>query len=129
MTEETDSAGLRTAAWDVRQLEDRRAASDGAYLEFLQVPDLSAGLYVLEAGAIDRQRPHTEDEIYAIVSGSGRLRMGADDVAVGPGSIAFVAAGVEHRFHDIRDRLTILVVFGPAESTRARSAEATAGSA
>jgi mannose-6-phosphate isomerase-like protein (cupin superfamily) len=47
--------------------------------------------------------------------------MGADDVVVGPGTIAFVAAGVEHRFHDIRERLTILVIFGPAERSRAES--------
>jgi mannose-6-phosphate isomerase-like protein (cupin superfamily) len=118
MTDETDTRGPGTAAWDVRKLEDRRAASDRAYLEFLRVPDLSAGLYVLEAGGIDRQLPHTEDEIYAVVSGSGRLGMAGDDVAVGPGSIAFVAAGVEHRFHDIRERLTVLVVFGPAEHSR-----------
>jgi mannose-6-phosphate isomerase-like protein (cupin superfamily) len=53
------------------------------------------------------------------MSGRGRLRMGAEDVAVGPGSVAFVAAGVEHRFHDVEERLTILVVFGPAEYSRA----------
>jgi mannose-6-phosphate isomerase-like protein (cupin superfamily) len=122
MSDETESASPRTAAWSVAQLDGRRAASDGPYLEFLRVPDLSAGVYVLEAGAMDRQLPHTEDEIYWVISGSGRLRMGADDVVVGPGTIAFVAAGVEHRFHDIRERLTILVIFGPAERSRAESA-------
>ena len=108
----------RTAAWDVASLDGRRRATGRAYLEFLTVPDLSAGLYVLEAGEEDRQRPHTEDEIYAVVSGRGRLRMGDEDVAVGPGSVAFVAAGVEHRFHDITERLAILVAFGPAEGSR-----------
>jgi mannose-6-phosphate isomerase-like protein (cupin superfamily) len=108
----------RTASWDVASLDARRRAAGRAYLEFLTVPDLSAGLYVLEAGEEDRQRPHTEDEIYAIVSGRGRLRMGDEDVAVGPGSVAFVAAGIEHRFHDITERLTILVAFGPAEGSR-----------
>jgi mannose-6-phosphate isomerase-like protein (cupin superfamily) len=122
MAGDTGSARLRAAAWDVRELDHRRAASDAAYLEFLKVPDLSAGLYVLEAGAIDHQLPHTEDEIYAVVSGAGWLRMGTEDVAVGPGSVAFVAAGEEHRFHDIGERLTILVVFGPAERSRAGSA-------
>jgi mannose-6-phosphate isomerase-like protein (cupin superfamily) len=122
MTDEHDSATSRAAAWDIAQLDGRRAASDRPYLEFLRVADLSAGMYVLEAGAMDRQVPHTEDEMYAVIGGSGRLRMGADDVAVGPGTIAFVAAGLEHRFHDIHDRLTILVVFGPAEGSRASSA-------
>jgi len=119
MSDQTGSASPRTAAWNVAGLDERRSASDGPYLEFLRVPDMSAGLYVLEAGAMDRQLPHAEDEIYAVISGSGRLRVDGDDVAVEPGTIAFVAAGVEHRFRDIRDRLTILVVFGPAERSRA----------
>jgi len=122
MTDELDSAKVRAAAWDIAQLDGRRAVADRPYLEFLRVADLSAGLYILEAGAMDRQVPHTEDEVYAVIAGSGRLRMGADDIPVGPGTVAFVAAGVEHRFHDIRDRLTILVVFGPAEGSRASSA-------
>jgi mannose-6-phosphate isomerase-like protein (cupin superfamily) len=107
-----------TAAWNDRELEARRIASGRSYLEFLRVPDLSAGMYVLEAGASDRQVPHTEDEIYIVLSGRGRLRMGDDDVPVGPGSIVFVAATVDHRFHDIEARLTVLVVFGPAEHSR-----------
>ncbi len=122
MSDASESGSPGTGAWNVAQLDDRRAASGGPYLEFLRVPDLSAGLYVLEAGAMDRQLPHAEDEVYAVVSGSGWLRMGGDDIAIGPGTIAFVAAGVEHRFHDIRDRLTVLVVFGPAERSRAGSA-------
>jgi mannose-6-phosphate isomerase-like protein (cupin superfamily) len=121
VTDGTDMTPPRTAAWDVRELDERRLAGGRPYHEFLRVADLSAGLYVLEAGEPDRQLPHTEDEIYAILSGRGRLRMGDEDVAVEPGSVAFVAPDVEHRFHDIQDRLTILVVFGPAEHTRANS--------
>jgi mannose-6-phosphate isomerase-like protein (cupin superfamily) len=118
VTDETEGNMPPTAAWDDRELEARRIASGRPYLEFLRVPDLSAGMYVLEAGASDRQLPHSEDEIYVVLSGRGRLRMGDDDVPVGPGSIAFVAATVDHRFHDIEARLTVLVVFGPAEHSR-----------
>lgn len=108
----------RTAAWDLQGLGDRQRALGRPYLEFLRAPDLSFGLFVLEAGAMDDQSPHTEDEIYVVMSGRGRLRMGDDDVPVGPGSVAFVAATVEHRFHDITERLEILVAFGPAEGSR-----------
>jgi mannose-6-phosphate isomerase-like protein (cupin superfamily) len=108
----------RTAGWDLGKLLERQRSSAAPYLEFLRAPDLSVGLYVLEAGAVDGQSPHTEDEAYIVMSGRGRLRMGDDDVAVGPGSVAFVAAGVEHRFHDIVERLEILVAFGPAEGSR-----------
>ena len=108
----------RTAAWELSALATARAATGKPWLEFLRVPDLSAGLYVLEAGAVDPQSPHTEDEAYFVMSGRGRLRMGEEDVAVGPGSVAFVAAGVDHKFHDIAERLVVLVAFGPAEGSR-----------
>jgi mannose-6-phosphate isomerase-like protein (cupin superfamily) len=118
VTDGTEGNTPPTAVWSDRELEARRIASGRAYLEFLRVPYLSAGMYVLEAGASDRQLPHTEDEIYVVLSGRSRLRMGDDDAPVGPGSIAFVAATVDHRFHDIEERLTVLVVFGPAEHSR-----------
>ncbi len=114
-----DPTTAPVASWSLEELVARRASAGRAYLEFLHVPDLSAGLYVLEAGGVDGQSPHTEDEVYVVISGRGRLRMGDEDVAVGPGSVAFVAAGIEHRFHDIEERLTILVAFGPAEYARA----------
>jgi mannose-6-phosphate isomerase-like protein (cupin superfamily) len=118
VTDGTEANTPPAAAWSDQELEARRVASGRSYLEFLRAPDLSAGMYVLEAGATDRQLPHTEDEIYVVLSGRGRLRMGDEDVPVGPGSIAFVAARVDHRFHDIEARLTVLVVFGPAEYSR-----------
>jgi mannose-6-phosphate isomerase-like protein (cupin superfamily) len=78
---------------------------------------LSVGLYRLAAGSQDRQQPHGEDEVYYAVSGRGRLRVGADDQAVEPGTVAFVGARVDHRFHDITEDLTLLVFFAPAEGS------------
>jgi mannose-6-phosphate isomerase-like protein (cupin superfamily) len=48
------------------------------YHEFLRVPAMSAGMYVLGAGATDRQSPHTEDEIYYVVRGKGKVRIGRE---------------------------------------------------
>lgn len=100
-------------------LLDRRRASGGPYLEFLRVPDLSLGLYVLERGAVDRQRPHSEDEAYVVLAGRSRFTAGDETSDVGPGDAIFVAAGVPHRFHDIAETLRLVVVFGPAEGSRA----------
>ena len=36
------------------------------YLEFLRAPSMSAGIYTLPAGGVDRQQPHTEDEVYYV---------------------------------------------------------------
>jgi quercetin dioxygenase-like cupin family protein len=39
-----------------------------------------------------------------------------EDREVSVGSVIFVAAEVEHRFHDITEELAVLVFFAPAES-------------
>ena len=105
-------------AWELRDVESTRAEAGRLYEEFLRVPDLSAGLYVLGAGATDPQSPHTEDELYYVVRGRGRVTVGQETRDVVAGSLVFVAAQVPHRFHDIAERLEILVVFGPAEGDR-----------
>jgi mannose-6-phosphate isomerase-like protein (cupin superfamily) len=105
-------------AWELSDIDRSRAADRRLYVEFLRVPDLSAGLYVLEAGATDPQSPHTEDELYYVVSGRGSVTVGDETREVAAGSLVFVAATVPHRFHDILERLVILVVFGPAEDSR-----------
>jgi mannose-6-phosphate isomerase-like protein (cupin superfamily) len=101
------------------ELQERLRTAGGPYLEFLRVPDLSVGLYVLEAGALDGQQPHTEDEVYVVVAGRSRFTAGDRTRDVGPGDTIFVEAGVPHRFHDITEELRLIVVFGPAEYTRA----------
>jgi mannose-6-phosphate isomerase-like protein (cupin superfamily) len=106
-------------AFELADLAGRQQASGRPYLEFISVPDLSVGMYVLKAGEPDLQAPHTEDEVYYVVAGRGRITVGDDDRAVGPGSIVFVATAVPHRFHDITEDLTLFVAFGPAEGSRA----------
>ncbi len=48
--------------------------------------------------------------------GRAQIRVGKEDQTVSEGSVVFVAAGVEHRFHDIAEDLAVLVVFAPPES-------------
>jgi mannose-6-phosphate isomerase-like protein (cupin superfamily) len=93
----------------------RQAASNKRYLEFLNFGTMSMGLYVLPAGSADGQQPHTEDEVYYVVSGRGRFVCEGADQAVSAGSILFVPARADHRFHSIEEELRILVVFAPAE--------------
>ncbi len=108
--------------WEVPSLERARDAEGHAYHEFLRTDDLSAGLYVLPAGGVDRQQPHTEDEIYHVLRGRARIVVGDEVHPVAAGSIVFVAARVEHRFIEIEEELAALVVFGPAEGNRGAAA-------
>ena len=103
-------------SYQLASVDAERAAGHKRYLEFLRVPAMSAGLYVLDAGADDPQQPHTEDEIYYVLRGRARMGVAAEDFAVEAGQLIFVPAKVEHRFHSIREQLELLVVFAPAES-------------
>jgi quercetin dioxygenase-like cupin family protein len=100
----------------VAAIEQERARSGNAYREFLRVSAMSAGLYVLAAGATDLQHRHHEDEMYYVVRGRARFRAEAEDREVSTGSVIFVAGEVEHRFYDIAEELAALVFFAPAES-------------
>ncbi len=98
------------------EIDSQRAATGKLYGEFLRVPAMSAGLYVLPAGGTDPQRPHNEDEMYYVVRGRARFKAGTEDREVSAGSVLFVAAEVEHRFYDIKEELAVLVFFAPAET-------------
>jgi quercetin dioxygenase-like cupin family protein len=98
------------------EIDAQRAESSKLYREFLCVASMSAGLYVLAAGATDPQRPHHEDEMYYVVRGRARFRAGDEDREVSAGTVLFVAAEVEHRFYDIEEEIALLVFFAPAES-------------
>ncbi len=106
-------------AFEIGQLISEQDQANQDYLEFLKVPALSAGLYMLAAGAVDRQEPHTEDEIYYVISGRGSILVGTENRAVQAGSLIYVQANVEHRFHSITEDLRLLVLFAPAEYTNA----------
>ena len=108
------------------ELRNEHDAAGKRYLEFLRVPSLSSGIYVLPTEGKDPQTPHHQDEIYYVISGRARVKitrdenvaagMTSEDRLVTTGSIIFVEAGTEHRFHSIEEELVVLVVFGPAES-------------
>jgi mannose-6-phosphate isomerase-like protein (cupin superfamily) len=100
----------------VTQIDEQRSAGGKLYREFLRVPSMSAGLYVLGPGADDPQKPHHEDELYFVVRGRAHFRADGEDREVSEGSVIFVAAEVEHRFYDISEELAVLVFFAPAES-------------
>jgi mannose-6-phosphate isomerase-like protein (cupin superfamily) len=97
-------------------LEAQRAAGR-PYHEFLRSGALSAGLYVLPAGAVDEQRPHGEDEVYLVAAGGSLFTAGSDTREIRAGDVLFVAAGVPHRFHDITEELRLIVVFAPPEGS------------
>ena len=80
-------------------------------------PVLEHGSLVVEIYAprgVDPQQPHTRDEAYVVVRGSGDFINGGSRQNFGPGDFLFVPAGVEHRFENFADDLIVWVIFyGP----------------
>ena len=107
--------------WQVFDLEEIKSRLEGKaveYLEFLNVPAINCGVYFLEAGSNDMQAPHDEDEVYFVLSGSARMRLGEDERAVGPGALLYISAATEHSFFEIEEDMTLLVMFATSPPER-----------
>jgi mannose-6-phosphate isomerase-like protein (cupin superfamily) len=101
-------------AFEIPQLDPQPRNSEGhGYIDFFASDKLSVGLSVWPRESADRQRPHLEDEVYYVVSGRATIRVANEQRVVKAGSLVFVAAGVEHRFHDIEEDLRVLVFWAP----------------
>ena len=114
----TGNVGFQSAELD-DAIAQARSAPDGYAAEVLRSDLLSAGLYILAAGATDDQTPHDEDEVYYAVRGRAKLRVGAEDHPVKPGTLLFVPAHAGHFFHDIAEELILLVFWAPPEGSGA----------
>jgi len=101
--------------FEIDRLLTEQAQSNRSYLEFLRVPAMSAGIYTLPSGGVDLQKPHDQDEIYFVISGGAKMRLGTEERSVVKGNVIFVEAGLEHQFFDLEEELVLLVVFAPAE--------------
>ncbi len=82
------------------------------YVELFQHGTLSVELYAPRGR--DPQTPHTRDEVYVVVQGSGEFVNGEARHRFGPGDLLFVPAHVSHRFEAFTDDLAVWVLFyGP----------------
>jgi mannose-6-phosphate isomerase-like protein (cupin superfamily) len=100
--------------WEVVDLAEVKSRLKGEaveYLEFLNVPAISCGLYALQAGSKDMQAPHDEDEVYFVLEGKARMQLGAEEREVRPGSLLYVQAATEHCFFEIEEDMLLLVLF------------------
>ncbi len=62
----------------------------------------------------DEQTPHTRDEVYVVVSGSGEFVNDGVRRPFQAGELFFVPAGIEHRFENFGDDFATWVIFyGP----------------
>lgn len=86
--------------------------TDKPFIELFRHGTLAVEFYKPEG--VDRQTPHSRDEVYVVVSGSGTFVSCGTRRPFGAGEVLFVAAGVEHRFEDFSaDFATWVFFYGP----------------
>lgn len=59
----------------------------------------------------DPQKPHTRDEVYFVISGSGWFVQGKERQRFEPGEVLYVPAGVPHRFEQFSDDFATWAIF------------------
>jgi mannose-6-phosphate isomerase-like protein (cupin superfamily) len=105
-------------------MKQRFQSSAQTALELLPTPDGKRFATVFEHGTlaveiyaprgIDPQQPHTRDEVYVVISGSGEFLNGGNRSSFQPGDVLFVPAQVVHRFENFTDDFAVWVFFyGP----------------
>lgn len=88
------------------------AAQESPFMNLFEHGTLSVEIYKPEK--VDLQQPHSRDEVYVIISGTGDFINGGSKVTFSPGDFLFVPAGVEHRFENFSEDFSTWVLFyGP----------------
>ena len=98
-------------AFELQHLVSQLEKDGGYFLDFLKVRNLEAGIIVLHPGEKDTQEPHSADELYYVIEGSGFIELVKNRQPVKKGSIIFVPAKMRHRFCDNKDDLVVLYIF------------------
>ncbi|KXK44617.1 MAG: Cupin domain protein [Chlorobi bacterium OLB5] len=96
----------------LKSTQEKLNASGKEFVEFFSHGSLVVELY--KPDGVDKQTPHTRDEVYLIAAGSGRFFNAGTYIDFSPGDFLFVPAGAEHRFVDFTDDFVTWVFFyGP----------------
>ena len=106
--------------FDLKDLLKEHADSGERSLRFMFRDALSMGLYILPAGAEDLQQPHTEDEVYHVLSGEATWVVGDEMRPVSEGAIIYVDRLNPHKFIDITEELKLLAIFAPPYGSLAK---------
>ncbi len=78
---------------------------------------LEVGIYA--PVGVDHHSPHTRDEAYVIIAGTGTFVSDRGRQSFGPGDFLFAPAGVAHRFEQFSSDLAMWVLFyGPEGGER-----------
>ena len=118
VSSDANSTVTKAAAFLAGDLILQQQTSGDLWREFLNVQNLSLGIYRVSKGTDDKQNhtPHDRDEVYVGLAGQGCLTADSRTFPMTTNTVVYVKAGVEHHFHDVSEDLSLLVFFtgGPS---------------
>jgi mannose-6-phosphate isomerase-like protein (cupin superfamily) len=101
----------------IKALQSLSDKESEIFVKVLQHGSMSVEIY--RPVNIDPQSPHTQDELYVIISGSGQFMLNAKYTDFQQGDIIFVPAGAQHRFENFtKDFATWAIFYGPEGGER-----------
>jgi mannose-6-phosphate isomerase-like protein (cupin superfamily) len=113
---------MSDVAFDWREALARLPTPGGRrFVECFRHGTLTLELYAPRGS--DPQTPHTRDELYVVVAGSGTFVRDSGRAPFSAGDALFVPAGVAHRFEAFGDDLAVWVIFYGAEGGEAAASD------
>ena len=76
---------------------------------------------VYKPDKVDLQQPHSRDEVYVVISGTGTFHNAGVKIPFGPGDFLFVPAGKVHYFENFSDDFATWVLFYGPEGGEVKS--------
>ncbi len=90
----------------------RALLKGGRFVNVLRHGSMELEIYAPQGQ--DNQQPHTRDELYVVISGTGHFDNNGSVTPFAPGDVLIVRAGAPHRFTDFTDDFATWVLFsGP----------------
>jgi len=94
-------------------------SEDRQHFEVLNEETMTVEVGRYKAGTSEPKNPHTGDEIYYVIEGSGMARVGDDTYSISAGDVVYVESGNEHDFFNIEEEMKVLIVLAGKEEPAA----------
>jgi mannose-6-phosphate isomerase-like protein (cupin superfamily) len=103
---------MNSKVFELNKLLSELDGQGGYFIDFISARGIEAGVIRLHAGQNDTQEPHSVDEVYYVIEGSGFIKLDGKEHQISEGTCIFVPAKADHRFHGNKQDLVILYALG-----------------
>jgi mannose-6-phosphate isomerase-like protein (cupin superfamily) len=103
---------MNSKVFELNKLLSELDGQGGYFIDFINTRGIQAGIIRLHPGENDSQKPHSVDEVYYVIEGSGFIKLDGKDHEIRQGTSIFVPAKADHRFHGNKQDLVIFYALG-----------------